>query len=78
MTNAEDREMRADPVDGWLRAAVADAERRGLPELKPMLESLAESTRRLRAAEWSDHVPADGRWLKADDGATRRDRPENA
>ena len=35
----------------WLHAAVADAEARGLPELKGLLEGLAESTRVLRAAE---------------------------
>lgn len=38
-------------VDAWLAAAVTDAERRGLPELKPMLQVLARSTRALRAAE---------------------------
>ena len=40
----------------WLRAAVTDAEARGLPELKGLLESLAESTRALRAAELGDAV----------------------
>jgi hypothetical protein len=38
-------------VDAWLAAAVADAERRGLPELKAMLETLARSTDALRKAE---------------------------
>ena len=28
----------------WLKAAIADAERRGLPELKPLLEALAQPT----------------------------------
>lgn len=37
-------------IESWLNAAVADAERHGLPELKPLLESLAEATRALRAA----------------------------
>ena len=37
-------------VDAWLAAAIADAERRGLPELKALLESLAQATRALRAA----------------------------
>ncbi len=37
-------------VESWLQAAVADAERRGLPELKPLLEELARATARLRAA----------------------------
>ncbi len=38
-------------VEAWLAAACADAERRGLPELKPLLESLARSTAALRAAD---------------------------
>ncbi len=37
-------------VDAWLRAAVADAEERRLPELKPLLEGLALATGALRAA----------------------------
>ena len=38
-------------IEAWLAAACADAERRGLPELKPLLESLARSTTALRAAD---------------------------
>jgi hypothetical protein len=38
-------------IEAWLAAAVADAERRGLPELRPLLESLARSTAALRDAE---------------------------
>jgi hypothetical protein len=38
-------------VDAWLAAACADAERRGLPELKPLLEALARSTKALRIAD---------------------------
>jgi hypothetical protein len=38
-------------IDAWLAAACADAEQRGLPELKPLLESLARSTAALRAAD---------------------------
>ena len=30
-----------------------DAERRGLPELKPLLEALAKATSSLRTAEWN-------------------------
>jgi hypothetical protein len=41
-------------IDAWLQAAVADAEKRGLPELKPLLEGLAQSTRALRGADFSD------------------------
>jgi hypothetical protein len=36
-------------VDAWLRAAIADAEERRLPELKPLLEGLALATGALRA-----------------------------
>ncbi len=38
-------------VEAWLRAACADVERRALPVLKPMLESLAQSTTALREAD---------------------------
>jgi hypothetical protein len=38
-------------IESWLAAAIADAERRGLPELKPLLETLAASTVNLRRAE---------------------------
>jgi hypothetical protein len=37
-------------VESWLQAAIADAERRGLTELKPLLEALARATAALRAA----------------------------
>ena len=39
----------------WLAAARADAEKRGLPELIPMLDGLAQATARLRAASWNDN-----------------------
>jgi hypothetical protein len=42
-------------IDTWLAAAVADAQRRGLPELKPLLEGLALSLAALRAAD-EDHA----------------------
>ena len=38
-------------VEAWLQAAIADAERRGLDGLKPILESLARSTAALRETE---------------------------
>lgn len=41
----------ATQVDAWLAAAIADAQARGLPELKVLLESLARSTEALRAAD---------------------------
>lgn len=37
--------------EDWLAAAEADAERRGLPELKPLLATLARSMAALRKAE---------------------------
>jgi hypothetical protein len=43
-------------IDAWLSAAIADAERRGLPELKPILEALARATAALRAADFNDHA----------------------
>jgi hypothetical protein len=51
-----DERIRAS-VDRWLRAAVADAERRGIPDLEPLLEGLARATVTLRAADWNDAVP---------------------
>jgi hypothetical protein len=44
----------------WLAAAEADADRRGLPELKPLLRGLAASTTALRAGDWNDRADADG------------------
>lgn len=43
-------------MDRWLAAAEADADRRGLPELKPLLRGLAQSTAALRAADWNDRA----------------------
>ena len=36
-------------IEHWLEAACADAERRGVPELTPLLETLAKATEALRA-----------------------------
>jgi hypothetical protein len=41
-------------IESWLKAALADAEHRGLPELKPILDALARSTQALRAADFND------------------------
>ena len=50
-------ELKPMTIEAWLQAAVADAERRGLPELKPMLEALAQpSTAALRAADFNDNA----------------------
>lgn len=38
-------------VEDWLQSAIEDAQRRGLPALKPLLEALARSTAALRAAD---------------------------
>lgn len=40
----------------WLAAAKADADQRGLGELIPLLDGLARSTERLRAADWNDQA----------------------
>jgi hypothetical protein len=40
-------------VKTWLELAWQDAERRGVPALKPLLEGLARSTSALRSAEWN-------------------------
>jgi hypothetical protein len=45
-------------VESWLAAAIADAEQRGLPELKPLLETLARSTTALRRAGSAISPPA--------------------
>jgi len=41
-------------IESWLQAAIADAERRGLPALKPLLEALARATTALRGADFND------------------------
>ena len=41
-------------IDTWLQNAIADAERRGLPELKPILETLAKAVGAVRAADFND------------------------
>ena len=43
-------------IEAWLSAAIDDAERRGLPQLKPLLEALAKSTRALRAADFNENA----------------------
>ena len=40
-------------IADWLKAACEDADRRGLPQLKPLLEGLAKSTEALRRADWN-------------------------
>jgi len=43
-------------IESWLQAAIADAEKRGLPEMTPLLEGLARSTRTLREADFNDNA----------------------
>ena len=44
--------MTSTSVDTWKAWAIADADRRGLHALQPILEALAASTARLRATAW--------------------------
>ena len=44
-------------VEAWVAATIADAERRGLPELRPLIEALAQATRALRAADLTRQEP---------------------
>ncbi len=50
-------------IADWLTLSKTDAERRGLFDLVPILETLAASTEALRSAEWNDEA----------DGETPRD-----
>jgi hypothetical protein len=43
-------------LDDWLQSALADADRRGLPDLKPLLEALARATRALRDADFNEEA----------------------
>jgi hypothetical protein len=45
-------------VKDWLKRTCEDAEARGLPELKPLLETLAASTQALRDADAVFNHPA--------------------
>ena len=59
-------------VAAWLARASADADARGLPELKPLLETLAKSTRALRDADAElghPAIPARDTAATNDDGA---------
>jgi len=46
-------------IDAWLAAAIADAQARNLPDLKPLLEALARATQALRSADFSQSVARD-------------------
>ena len=47
----------------WLDSAIQDAERRNLPQLRALLETLARSTSALRAADWNEDATGE---LEAD------------
>ena len=53
-------------IDAWLKAVIADAESRGLPALKPLLETLARATQTFRAADFNDDLSAEARSAKVD------------
>jgi hypothetical protein len=56
-------------VDAWLDAARRDADRRGLPDLLPLLEALARATAALRAADWNPALDStDGPDARTADG----------
>jgi len=58
-------------TEDWLAWAGADAARRGLPELTPLLEALAGAQRTLRAADWNEDAAGRG----ADAGRPDAARP---
>ena len=43
-------------IETWLKAVLADADARRLPDLKPLLEALARSTALLRQADFNDNA----------------------
>ena len=45
-------------IQSWLDAAIADAKRRGIPELEPLLRALAKSTEVLRRADFAEQPDA--------------------
>jgi hypothetical protein len=55
-------------VKVWLDNAVNDAERRCLPALRPMLESLARATSALRTADWNFDASTDAVRTPGPDG----------
>jgi hypothetical protein len=57
----------ATQMDAWLACATADAEARGLPALKPLLEALARSLQALRDADMDFGHPAASHLTGTDD-----------
>ena len=61
----------------WLAMAKADAEKRGLPDLIPALEGLAQATERLRAADWNDDADKETPFDSAGESAgVAQDKPQ--
>jgi hypothetical protein len=58
-------------LDEWLAAACTDADRRNLPELKPLLSALARATAALRAADWNEDAADPGVTRTGDDPGSR-------
>jgi hypothetical protein len=58
-------------IKTWLDVAIADAKRRGLPELEPLLRALAKSTEALRTADFAEQPDAIVDELAANAGKTQ-------
>ena len=43
-------------LEAWRAFTQADADRRGLSDLKPLLDMLMEATATLRRADWNDEA----------------------
>ena len=54
-------------VQSWLEAALADVEARGLIDLKPLLQNLANATELLRRADWNEDAQGDERSPSTDE-----------
>jgi hypothetical protein len=65
-------------TDDWLAWAGADADRRALPELKPLLAALAGAMRALRAADWNEDASLDPRAAVAAPAAPTGDPANSA
>lgn len=63
-------------IPAWLAHAAADADARGLPELKPLLETLARSTQALRDADDEFQHPAGEHRPRATDHADHAEGPQ--
>jgi hypothetical protein len=57
-------------IDAWEAWATADAERRELPGLTPVLQAFAATARALRAADWNPPADADAGARATDSGTT--------